>query len=89
MTRGKRVASRASNRIQTEEKNLWDGEKPVVKVDKCVINGKTMQCNHGITVREVFLLGAGPDKAPLGAMPTSRAQVGAGLDRGVEGGLHA
>lgn len=49
-------------------------ERPVVKVDKCVINGKTLQANHGISVKEVFLLGAGPERTPLGVMPTSRAQ---------------
>ncbi len=29
-------------------------------------------CTH--SVKEVFLLGAGPERTPLGVMPTSRAQ---------------
>ncbi|GFR44763.1 hypothetical protein Agub_g6094 [Astrephomene gubernaculifera] len=49
--------------------------KPVVKVDSVVINGKTLQANAGITAKQVFLLGAGPERQPLGAMPTSRAQA--------------
>ena len=28
---------------------LADGEMPVVKVDRAIINGKTLQANHGIT----------------------------------------
>ncbi|PNW87768.1 hypothetical protein CHLRE_01g001550v5 [Chlamydomonas reinhardtii] len=59
----------------TDDVDETDGEMPVVKVDRAIINGKTLQANHGITVKEVFVLGAGPDRAPLGAMPTSRAQA--------------
>ncbi|KAG2428827.1 hypothetical protein HYH02_014239 [Chlamydomonas schloesseri] len=76
---GRRSGGRNSMRMRyddlTEDLDETEGEMPVVKVDRAVINGKTLQANHGITVKEVFVLGAGPERNPLGTMPTSRAQA--------------